>query len=244
MNINSITAAQYRAAWRPAQKAGPSLSVSQPAAVTEKPSGASGETEDLSPYIERIQLPNGMWCDALNLTKWGQGRAIPTGFAVYGDQADAIRAASEMPTAEEAQAAAGQRMPDGSLFLCASPSAILRAAYEERSAGREPLTLPEDRNTLASFLRERYTGPMDKYERMEVFSALRKEGVISDDQYDKAMGFPGYGVIDLKTGKTTYTQEQPTSWCDGWERIHRRSVFARCSDVDDIISWLSKEKAI
>ncbi len=188
----------------------------------------------------------------LNITEWIKEHPIPKGTERFGEMADAVRKASQMSSAKQAMACTGQKdwKDNSNIPFLVTPTEILEVAYEDWCEGREPLTLPEDGSELADFLRERYTGPMSENERLEVLLALRDSNYISGKEYRNAAGIPGQlilvGRYDPKTGEyTPLEHKQPVyefkSWAERWEDIHVNSVMAKCKNIDDILTWLTKQ---
>ncbi|MDE7243657.1 MAG: hypothetical protein K2O18_06740 [Oscillospiraceae bacterium] len=137
-----------------------------------------------------------------------------------------------------------------------SPSVQLHIDYEEWLAGRPSLSLPDSAGlTEANLacLRERYSGSLSEFERMEALQALRDLGVFSREVYNSAMGFGGVrraamnetynsksqGYIggasgDIRQGPLGCFDNE---WQQQWENIHVNSPFAKLETLDEILAW-------
>ena len=137
-----------------------------------------------------------------------------------------------------------------------SPSVQLQMEYEEWSAGRPALSLPDSSGLTAAnlaSLRERYSGSLSEFERMEALQALRDLGVLDREAYSSAMGFGGVRRAALDEtfngksqgyigGASGSILQGPlgcfdSEWQQQWENIHVNSPFAKFETLDDMLSW-------
>lgn len=132
-----------------------------------------------------------------------------------------------------------------------SPYVLMMEDYRKWAAQQPPRILPESRGETEenlAWLRERYSGELSLFQRIEALQTLRDMGIFSQEQYLDAMGLRAIDVqmvqIDPAQGSTAKVEPGPVDWrslmVDQWlERFRdQQTLLAESRTLDDLFAFL------
>ena len=134
--------------------------------------------------------------------------------------------------------------------VTSSPFLMMMEDYRKWAAQQPPRVLPESRGETEenlAWLRERYSGELSLFQRIEALETLRDMGIFSQEQYMDAMGIQLVRV-DLTQGPTVKVEPGPVDWrslmVDQWlERCRQQQVLlAESKTLEDLFAWLDAHR--